>query len=67
MWAWIHNQSLVQNARMMALLNYALADAGIASWDAKYAYNLWRPIDAVRLADTDATRPQPPLATGRRC
>lgn len=48
-----HNQTLLENARMMALLNYALADAGIASWDAKYAYNLWRPIDAVRQADTD--------------
>lgn len=48
-----HGQSLLQNARMMALLNYAMADAGIASWDAKYAYNVWRPIDAVRLADTD--------------
>ncbi len=38
---------------MMALLNYALADAGIASWDAKYTYNVWRPIDAVRQADSD--------------
>ena len=47
------NQSLLENARMMALLNYALADAGIASWDAKYAYNLWRPIDAVQQADAD--------------
>lgn len=47
------DQSLLENARMMALLNFAQADAGIASWDAKYAYNLWRPIDAVRLADTD--------------
>ena len=27
---------LVQNARLFALLNIALADAGIASWDAKY-------------------------------
>ncbi|MCC6508387.1 MAG: phosphatase PAP2 family protein [Pirellulaceae bacterium] len=47
------DQTLIENARMMALLNYALADAGIASWDAKYAYNVWRPIDAIRLADTD--------------
>jgi membrane-associated phospholipid phosphatase len=30
-----------------------LADAGIASWDAKYAYDLWRPIDAIREANTD--------------
>ncbi len=45
--------SLVDQARALALLNLALADAGIASWDAKYAYELWRPIDAIRKADTD--------------
>lgn len=41
---------LSESARTMALLNLALADAGIASWDAKYAYDLWRPIDAIRKA-----------------
>ncbi len=46
-------QDLLENARMMALLNFALADAGIASWDAKYVYNIWRPIDGVRQADSD--------------
>jgi hypothetical protein len=30
-----------------------LADAGIASWDAKYHYDVWRPIDAIRQADQD--------------
>ena len=30
-----------------------MADAGIASWDAKFAYNLWRPVTAIRKADTD--------------
>ncbi len=45
--------SLIESARTMALLNLALADAGIASWDAKYAYDLWRPFDAIRQADTD--------------
>jgi membrane-associated phospholipid phosphatase len=34
-------------------MNLALADAGIASWDAKYHYDLWRPIDAIREAATD--------------
>ena len=43
----------VASARMLAALNVALADAGIAAWDAKYAYGLWRPITAIRLADTD--------------
>ena len=38
---------------MFALLNMAMADAGIASWNAKYYYDLWRPEDAIRLADLD--------------
>ena len=47
-----HN-SLAQNARLFALLNIALADAGIVSWDAKYTYNFCRPITAIRNADQD--------------
>jgi membrane-associated phospholipid phosphatase len=47
-----HLDSL-ENARMYALLNLAMADAGIASWDSKYAYNLWRPIEAIRRAEED--------------
>lgn len=45
--------SLEQNARLFALLNIGLADAAIASWDAKYATNFWRPITAIQSADTD--------------
>lgn len=45
--------SLAENARLLALVNLALADAGICSWDAKYAYDYWRPITAIREADTD--------------
>jgi membrane-associated phospholipid phosphatase len=45
--------SLIENARTMALVNLALADAAIAAWDAKFAYDLWRPIDAIRKASTD--------------
>jgi hypothetical protein len=61
--------TLAQNARMFALLNVALADAAIVCWDTKYTYGEWRPIDAIRLADTDgnpATQPDPgwtPLLT----
>jgi hypothetical protein len=44
---------LADNARLFALLNIALADAGISAWEAKYSYDLWRPIDAIRRADTD--------------
>jgi len=40
-------------ARVFALLNFAIADGVIAFYDAKYTYNLWRPVTAVRAADTD--------------
>ena len=47
-----HN-TLAQNARMFALLNIGLADAGIAAWDMKYTYNCWRPVTAIQNADLD--------------
>jgi membrane-associated phospholipid phosphatase len=55
--------SLVQDARLFALLNIAEADAQIACWDAKYAYNLWRPVTAIRAADTDNNPATDPDAT----
>ena len=45
--------TLEQNARLFALLNTAEADAAIIAWDCKYAFNFWRPITAIRNADTD--------------
>jgi len=54
--------TLSQNARTFALLNIAGADAFIAAWDAKFAYRQWRPVTAIRAADTDrnsATQPDP--------
>jgi len=48
-----HGLSLPQNARLFALLNIAMADAGIAVWDAKYAFNFWRPITAIQEANLD--------------
>jgi hypothetical protein len=47
-----HNSSL-QNARLLAQLNLAIADAAIACWDAKYTYVAWRPVTAIPLAATD--------------
>lgn len=49
----IRGNSIEDNARMFALLNMATADAAINSWDCKYAFDLWRPITAIREADTD--------------
>jgi hypothetical protein len=49
-----------EKARLFALLNIALADAAICAWDAKYAFNFWRPVTAIRNGDTDgnpATEP----------
>jgi hypothetical protein len=40
--------NLEQNAHLFALLNIGLADAAINCWDAKYVYNFWRPITAIR-------------------
>ena len=45
--------NLLETARTFALMNIAMADAAIASWDAKYHYDVWRPIDAIRQADQD--------------
>jgi len=44
---------LWENARLFGLLNFAMADGFIAGFDAKYYYNFWRPITAIRAGDTD--------------
>ena len=61
--------NLENSARLFALLNISLADTAIAFFEAKYTYNFWRPVTAIRLADTDGnpqTEPNPtwlPLST----
>ncbi|MDB6146976.1 MAG: Chloride peroxidase [Spartobacteria bacterium] len=40
-----------QLARLLALVNTAMADAGVASWESKYYYQYWRPITAIRESD----------------
>lgn len=40
-----------QNARLFALANMAMADAGIQAWYEKYRHNLWRPVVGIREAD----------------
>jgi hypothetical protein len=44
---------LAECARLFALLNMSLANAYIVNWDAKYAYNFWRPVTAIRNGDRD--------------
>jgi hypothetical protein len=61
--------NLERSARLFALLNISLADTTIGFFEAKYTYNFWRPVTAIRLADTDGnpqTEPNPtwlPLPT----
>ena len=56
------NESLADNARLMAMLWTAYADAAGGCFETKYHYNFWRPTSAIQLADTDgnaATDPDP--------
>ena len=47
------HSDLPTTARLFAALNLSFADSVIAFYDAKYTYQLWRPVTAIRLADTD--------------
>jgi hypothetical protein len=46
-------RSLVDNARLFALVNMAATDSFVAVFEAKYAHNFWRPITAIRNGDID--------------
>jgi PAP2 superfamily len=48
-----HGLTTAQNARLFALLNLSFADGVIAFYDAKYTYNFWRPVTAIRAAAAD--------------
>ncbi|HXJ59501.1 MAG TPA: chloroperoxidase [Verrucomicrobiae bacterium] len=41
----------VEVARLLALVNVAMADAGIAIWESKYYYDFWRPVTGIRESD----------------
>ena len=43
--------SLAENARIFALMNMALSDAYVVVFEAKYRFNFWRPVHAVREND----------------
>jgi hypothetical protein len=47
------NLNLSATARIFALFYLAAADASIACWDAKYAYNFWRPMPAIKSGGSD--------------
>ena len=57
-----HDLDLENSARLFAALNISLADTAIAFFEAKYTYNFWRPVTAIRLAGSDGnpeTDPDP--------
>jgi hypothetical protein len=49
----VMGNTVEENARLFALLNIAMADAAICAWDAKYLFDYWRPITAIRNGDQD--------------
>jgi len=45
-------RSPIELARLFALVNVSMADAGIASWESKFFYDFWRPVTGIREADS---------------
>jgi PAP2 superfamily len=50
-------RDVTHNARLLAVAAMAMDDALISVFDAKYAYNLWRPVTAIRNAEGDMQDP----------
>lgn len=48
--------SVDDTARLAALFYMAASDASVACWEAKYAYNYWRPQAAIRAGELDGNR-----------
>jgi PAP2 superfamily len=42
---------MVDLARVLALVNVAMSDSGIAAWESKYHYKVWRPVTGIRESD----------------
>jgi len=55
--------SVIDSARFMALVAIAMTDASIAVFDAKYYYEFWRPITAIRNGEIDGNSATEPEAT----
>ena len=49
----IDGLTTLENAELFALLSIGIADAAIATWNAKFVYDFWRPVTAIQNADTD--------------
>ena len=49
-----YNLSVMESARLMAILWTGFADAAIGCWNAKFTYNFWRPVTAIRAGGGNA-------------
>ena len=47
--------------RFYALVNATMADAGVAAWDAKYAFQYWRPVTGIRFEQELEKAPGAPV------
>lgn len=54
---------LADNARLFAQLYVTIADSLITCWNSKFYFNFWRPVTAIRAADTDGNDLTEPDAT----
>jgi len=43
--------SPIELARLFALVNVSMAEAGIAGWESKFFYDFWRPVTGIRESD----------------
>lgn len=59
----INPNSTIDVARYLALVNFSLADAAIAAWDAKFYYQFPRPVTYIRAAEA-LEKAVPPAASG---
>lgn len=48
-----YEPSLLDSARLFAIVGIGLGDAGVSTWRSKHRHGFWRPATAIELADTD--------------
>jgi hypothetical protein len=61
-----NNLSLIESARLFALLNVSMQDGVQTAQASKYVYQMWRPVTAIQRAGEDMNLPPTPIPPGRR-
>ena len=56
-----------ETARLLGLVHVTAGETTTACYEAKYYFNFWRPIHAIRRADTDGNPATAQIPTGRTC